>query len=225
MVAFRLVFSKSIGEIMTDDTNTRAGLLACPWCNMQMMFRKALWSSDGNVDSIIHAAPTKCPMSVFEDGSTDETIIGKWNTRAAQSAQGEPTREALDNSQSLLVMIYQLNTNGSVSEHDWETEGLAGLITKQIAENRAALSATQGRDADSALRPADGGRISEEGLMEGTFFELPDGQVVCFNPTGRWHGWLFRRHADCSLVSVRKLGLASLPLPTLPQPQIGKDQP
>jgi hypothetical protein len=52
----------------------------------------------------------------------------------------DPVTAALDNSQSLLTMIYQLNTNGSVSEHDWEAEGLSDLIIKQIKENRAALS-------------------------------------------------------------------------------------
>jgi|GEM_PF-2325375 len=39
----------------------------------------------------------------------------------------------------------------------------------------------------------------------GTFFALPDGKVVCFNPGGRWHGWLFRRHPDGQFVSERKL--------------------
>jgi hypothetical protein len=38
-----------------------------------------------------------------------------------------------------------------------------------------------------------------------TFFELPDGKIVCFNPDGRWHGWLFHRHADGQFVSEAKL--------------------
>jgi hypothetical protein len=37
------------------------------------------------------------------------------------------------------------------------------------------------------------------------FFELPNGKAVCFNPGGRWHGWLFYRHPDGQLVSERKL--------------------
>lgn len=38
-----------------------------------------------------------------------------------------------------------------------------------------------------------------------TFFALPDGKFVCFNPGGRWHGWLFYRHPDGQFVSERKL--------------------
>lgn len=39
----------------------------------------------------------------------------------------------------------------------------------------------------------------------GTFFELPDGKIICCNPGGRWHGWLFRRHPDGQFVSERPL--------------------
>jgi uncharacterized protein DUF551 len=73
--------------------------------------------------------------------SERDTIVALLRSAASAPSQAGGVREALDNSQSLLAMIYQLNTNGSVSEHDWENEGLADLITKQIAENRAALSA------------------------------------------------------------------------------------
>lgn len=66
-----------------------SALLPCPFCQEAVQFRKALHISDGNVDSIIHAAPTNCPMVVFEDGSIDESILFKWNTRAPP-AQGEP---------------------------------------------------------------------------------------------------------------------------------------
>ena len=37
------------------------------------------------------------------------------------------------------------------------------------------------------------------------YFALPDGMVVSFNPCGRWHGWLWRRHPDGQLVSVQQL--------------------
>jgi hypothetical protein len=37
---------------------------------------------DGNVDAIIHAAPTNCGLIEFSDGTVDESIIVKWNTRA-----------------------------------------------------------------------------------------------------------------------------------------------
>ncbi len=46
----------------------------------------------------------------------------------------------------------------------------------------------------------------------GTFFELPDGKIVCFNPGGRFHGWLFRRHPDGQFVSVQKLSEVQPPL-------------
>ena len=46
----------------------------------------------------------------------------------------------------------------------------------------------------------------------GTFFELPDGKMVCFNPGGRFHGWLFRRHPDGQFVSVQKLNEVQPPL-------------
>jgi len=36
-------------------------------------------------------------------------------------------------------------------------------------------------------------------------FKLNDQQAVCCNPGGRFHGWLFRKHADGSYVSERKL--------------------
>ena len=58
-------------------------LLPCPFCNGAVQFRKALHVSDGNVDSVIHAAPTNCPMVVFEDGSTDQSVLIRWNTRVA----------------------------------------------------------------------------------------------------------------------------------------------
>jgi hypothetical protein len=36
-------------------------------------------------------------------------------------------------------------------------------------------------------------------------FEVSDGVFVHFNPSGRFHGWLFQRHPDGHFVSVRKL--------------------
>lgn len=38
------------------------------------------------------------------------------------------------------------------------------------------------------------------------FVKLPDGKMVCFNPGGRWHGWLFTLHPDGNLVSECQLG-------------------
>jgi hypothetical protein len=36
-------------------------------------------------------------------------------------------------------------------------------------------------------------------------FDLGNGFAVNFNPRGRFHGWLFRRHPDGQWVSVKKL--------------------
>jgi hypothetical protein len=47
------------------------------------MFRKALWPSDGCVDAIIHTSTTQCGMTDFSDGTIDESIIARWNTRAS----------------------------------------------------------------------------------------------------------------------------------------------
>ena len=57
----------------------------CPFCQGVMQFRKALHIADGNTDAIIHAGPTNCGMVQFEDGSTDESIIAKWNTRSVNA--------------------------------------------------------------------------------------------------------------------------------------------
>ncbi len=60
---------------------TEPTLLPCPFCGEAMQFRAALWPSEGDRDGIIHAAPTHCPLGQFEDGTFDESIIKKWNTR------------------------------------------------------------------------------------------------------------------------------------------------
>ena len=56
-------------------------LKPCPFCQGTMQFRKALHISDGNTDAVIHAYPTQCGMVAFEDGTTDESIIDRWNVR------------------------------------------------------------------------------------------------------------------------------------------------
>lgn len=66
---------------------TDVALLPCPFCGGAMMFRKALWPSDGNVDAVIHAAPVECWLSDFYDMTTDESIIAKWNHRTDGLAQ------------------------------------------------------------------------------------------------------------------------------------------
>jgi hypothetical protein len=51
-----------------------------------VMPRHALWASDGDVDSIIHAAPSpECGLGDFSVYSADdgETVAAAWNRRAA----------------------------------------------------------------------------------------------------------------------------------------------
>ena len=61
-------------------------LLPCPFCGCAVMPRHALWASDGDVDSIIHAAPSpECGLGDFSVYSADdgETIAAAWNRRAS----------------------------------------------------------------------------------------------------------------------------------------------
>lgn len=46
-------------------------------------------------------------------------------------------------------------------------------------------------------------------------FQISDTEGVLSNPDGRFHGWLFRRHADGQWVSVRKLAVAPSPTSAL----------
>lgn len=56
-------------------------LLPCPFCGCRAQFRQALWPVEGDIDAIIHAAPTDCPLTSFADGTWDQSIIAKWNER------------------------------------------------------------------------------------------------------------------------------------------------
>jgi hypothetical protein len=60
-------------------------LKPCPFCGGIMMFRKALWPSDGDCDGVIHAEPSPdCGLGEFSIWTTDERVIDAWNTRALQ---------------------------------------------------------------------------------------------------------------------------------------------
>ena len=50
-------------------------------------------------------------------------------------------------------------------------------------------------------------QISEaiEYASQGRMFDLGNGLAVNFCPSGRFHGWIFRKHPDGYYVSVRKL--------------------
>lgn len=78
---------------MTDDSLSEAELEPCPFCGGAMLFRKALWPSDGCVDGIIHAAPTDCGMIGFSTETIDESVIAAWNTRTAASEAEQRARD------------------------------------------------------------------------------------------------------------------------------------
>lgn len=65
-------------------------LKPCPFCKQAMMFRKALWPSDGNIDAIIHAEHGDCGMLEFSNNTTDESIIEVWNTRTPANESPAP---------------------------------------------------------------------------------------------------------------------------------------
>lgn len=69
---------------MTDDLKRAreiAGLKPCPFCDGEVMFRKALWPSDGCTDAIIHATFNGCGLGEFSTYTIDESVITAWNTR------------------------------------------------------------------------------------------------------------------------------------------------
>jgi hypothetical protein len=78
--------------------NNELELSPCPFCGGAMQFRKALWSSDGCVDAVIHLGvhPETCGLQFFSTDTTDESVIAAWNTRATLSSiQLEDVVEAL----------------------------------------------------------------------------------------------------------------------------------
>jgi len=75
---------------------TNSELKACPLCGGRMMFRKALWPSDGCTDAVIHAEPTDCGMVVFDTGTTDESVIAAWNTRKSEALADDAVERAAE---------------------------------------------------------------------------------------------------------------------------------
>lgn len=70
-------------------------LLACPFCGGQMMFRQALWPSEGDTDSVIHADanPLNCPLPDFSNDTADLSVIEAWNTRDGYLGDNGPYSE------------------------------------------------------------------------------------------------------------------------------------
>lgn len=52
--------------------------------------------------------------------------------------------------------------------------------------------------------------------MAQELFQIDDQTAVQCNPSGRFHGWLFRKHPDGQWVSFRKLELVENPFGNLP---------
>lgn len=72
-------------------------LKPCPFCGGDVMHRHALWPSDGDTDSVIHAQGSTCGMGCFSIGTADQgvSVAAAWNARAAIAAlQAEPQPEA-----------------------------------------------------------------------------------------------------------------------------------
>lgn len=69
-------------------------------------------------------------------------------------------------------------------------------------------------DAQICATCGHGDRFKQSREAKDTLFDLGDGQAIRFNPNGRFHGWIFRKHPDGQYVSVRKA--APLPMPETP---------
>jgi len=107
-------------------------LLPCPFCGKDMMLRSALWPSEGDTDSIIHAEPTECPMYDFCDGTADGSIVGRWNSRPDAYAIGFRDAIALATKQVRFAeraADHRPRTPGMIAVRNWLNE-LAGDIAK-----------------------------------------------------------------------------------------------
>ena len=100
----------------------------CPFCQGVMQFRKALHIADGNTDAIIHAGPTNCGMVQFEDGSTDESIIAKWNTRSINAVPDLVA--ALERASTLIDESRSGHIAGS--DHDGKWDARRAELVKDI---------------------------------------------------------------------------------------------
>lgn len=60
-----------------------------------MMFRQALWPSEGDTDSVIHADanPLNCPLPDFSNDTADLSVIEAWNTRDGYLGDNGPYSE------------------------------------------------------------------------------------------------------------------------------------
>lgn len=76
-----------------------------------MMFRAALWPSDGDADAIIHKVPQggpdgNCGLAYFSNGTSDGQIIQAWNHRTPEKDETkELLREALADMETIVEFL------------------------------------------------------------------------------------------------------------------------
>lgn len=125
-------------------------LLSCPFCGGAAVVEEVPTGlgADGVSFSVGCDSPDEVACMGYQNLQTfsrrSEAVAG-WNKRDLAVAQTAPSAvvvEALDNSQSLLVMVFHLaeTNDGGIPALDWANEDLSKLVTEQIAENRGALS-------------------------------------------------------------------------------------
>lgn len=89
------------------------------------------------VASVIDDMPEREDYSVEDMRARFAIALSKaTNESPAPQPPVEGLREALDNSQSLLAMVYHLGGD----RYAWKVEGVSDLLAKQMDENRAALA-------------------------------------------------------------------------------------
>lgn len=93
----------------------------------------------------------------------------------------------------------------AAAEADYRTRILSALETEAVAE-----CATEGceRPATQAIRPALSSESKDiEALIpvQPLVFALSETEGVLFDPQGKFHGWLMRKHPDGMWISIRKL--------------------
>lgn len=91
---------------------TEKQLAPCPFCGGKMMFRGALWPSEGDTEGVIHASPVECGFYEFNIGASDESTIEAWNRRAASPPAGAEVVAYIDN-----ASLEMLRRHGGVVAH------------------------------------------------------------------------------------------------------------
>lgn len=128
-------------------------LLPCPFCGGAMQPRHALWASDGDTDSVIHAEPSECGLVGFSIGTADNgvSVAAAWNRRPA-----------LEHAQRVALPAFD-----TVWRQDYEWDGKRGyrygrealeqvrfgyeIACKALAAATPSAGEAEARDAASAV--------------------------------------------------------------------------